>query len=48
MIQKIKRIPDLFGRPLRATADDMASLKVPAEVRLALKLPVPDVLDQVL
>jgi predicted O-methyltransferase YrrM len=41
MIQKIKRIPDLLGRPLRATADDLASLKIPAEVRQALRIPVP-------
>ena len=47
MIKKIKRIPGLISRPLRATADDMALLNVPAEVKAALKEPVPAVMPVV-
>jgi predicted O-methyltransferase YrrM len=41
MIEKLKRIPSLIRKPLRATAHDLASLDVPEEVKAALRQPVP-------
>lgn len=41
MIEKLKRIPSLIRKPLRATAHDLATLEVPDEVKSALRQPVP-------
>ena len=46
MIQKIKKIPGLLSRPLRATAFDFASLSVPEEVKEALNQPIPSSLPK--
>lgn len=41
MVEKIKRIPALISKPMRATRDDLASLHIPDEVRSAMRQPVP-------
>lgn len=41
MIEKLKRIPGLIRRPMRATRDDLASLQIPEEVRAAMRHAIP-------
>lgn len=45
MVEKLKRIPALISRPMRATSDDLASLNIPGEVHNALHQQVPDAIS---